>query len=59
MRWALRALLAVAWVLMIAAPWADPKLPLNDQLVLTALIIAIPVLLFQFGWFLRRLERDR
>ena len=51
MRWAPRALLAVAWVLMIAVPWVDPTLTLNDQLVLTALIIAIPVLLFQFGRF--------
>lgn len=59
MRWAPRALLAVAWVLMIAAPWVDPKLTLNDQLVLTALIIAIPVLFVQFGRFLRRMERDR
>ena len=56
MRWATRALLAVAWVLMIAAPWADPKLALSDQLVFTALIIAIPILFVQFG-ILRRMER--
>lgn len=58
MRWVQRALLAVAWVLVIAALWVNPKLTLGDQLVLTALIIATPVLFIQFGRFLRRMERD-